>query len=77
MAEHLAAGGERRQPPLPAARTSGSPPKRVPPTCVARGTKLNARLAQPGDLRGKKTKFRLGKKWLDIGSVLEHDFTRD
>jgi hypothetical protein len=40
------------------------------------GSKLEARLAQAGDLRGKKTKFRPGKKWLDIGSVLEHDFTR-
>jgi hypothetical protein len=40
----------------------------------ARTSRLHA---SEGDLRGKKTKFRPGKKWLDIASVLEHDFTRD
>ena len=59
-----------------ASASLGEPSNSLKKPSAAAIVQAEVRLAQPGDLRGKKTKLAVCKKWLDIGTLLEHDFTR-
>jgi hypothetical protein len=58
-------------------RKIGQPAEARAARAAFAGLETDRRLAQPLELRGKKTELGAVKKWLDIGSVLEHDFTHE
>jgi hypothetical protein len=58
-------------------RQIGQPAEARAARSIFDGLKADRRLAQVGHVRGKKTEFGVLKKWLDIVSILEHDFTHE